>query len=187
MSALRLLAIHSIRTAVQRCSAATAASRSVLLNQSSILSNNRYTNQFNRSISSNSNRNHSSNSSSVNAAEPEITGLNSRADVESRLLSVLYNHSKLSHHTPTINNVSTGAAAAAAVPAVNYSIPLTATMNELGLDSLDVVELLVQVEREFSIELPDEQYNSNNTVEQLIEYIIWHPQATLQRKIDGLK
>ncbi len=43
--------------------------------------------------------------------------------------------------------------------------------NELGADSLDTVELIMEFEKEFDISIPDEQAENIATVGQAIEYI----------------
>lgn len=47
----------------------------------------------------------------------------------------------------------------------------TNIIDDLGADSLDVVELLVSVEEEFGIEIPDEAAAELNTVGKIAEYI----------------
>lgn len=42
---------------------------------------------------------------------------------------------------------------------------------DLGADSLDVVELLMSIEDEFSVEIPDEEIESIKTIGELVEYI----------------
>jgi acyl carrier protein len=43
--------------------------------------------------------------------------------------------------------------------------------NDLGADSLDTVELIMEFEKEFSIAIPDEQAETITTVGQAIEYL----------------
>lgn len=43
--------------------------------------------------------------------------------------------------------------------------------NDLGADSLDTVELIMEFEKEFNIAIPDDQAEKINTVGQAIEYI----------------
>ena len=43
--------------------------------------------------------------------------------------------------------------------------------NDLGADSLDTVELLMEFEKEFNIAIPDDQAEKIQTVAQAIEYI----------------
>ena len=43
--------------------------------------------------------------------------------------------------------------------------------NDLGADSLDTVELIMQFEKEFNISIPDDQAEKIATVGQAIEYI----------------
>ncbi|ODV59875.1 acyl carrier protein, partial [Ascoidea rubescens DSM 1968] len=48
---------------------------------------------------------------------------------------------------------------------------------DLGLDSLDVVEVLVAIEEEFDFEIPDNDADEIKSVGQVIEYIVNHPEA----------
>lgn len=43
--------------------------------------------------------------------------------------------------------------------------------NDLGADSLDTVELIMEFEREFNIQIPDDQAENIATVGQAIKYI----------------
>lgn len=43
--------------------------------------------------------------------------------------------------------------------------------DELGADSLDVVELLMSIEEEFGVEIPDEKIESLKTVGSVVDYI----------------
>jgi len=43
--------------------------------------------------------------------------------------------------------------------------------DDLGLDSLDAVELIMEVEREFDIEIPDEHAEQIKTVHELINCV----------------
>ncbi|MBR5272562.1 MAG: acyl carrier protein [Clostridia bacterium] len=43
--------------------------------------------------------------------------------------------------------------------------------DDLGADSLDVVDLLMSLEDEFEIEIPDEEIENIRTVAQLVKYI----------------
>jgi len=43
--------------------------------------------------------------------------------------------------------------------------------NDLGADSLDTVELIMEFEKEFNIAIPDEQAETITTVGQAIEYL----------------
>ena len=44
-------------------------------------------------------------------------------------------------------------------------------INDLGADSLDTVELIMQFEEEFNIEIPDEDAETITTVGKAIDYI----------------
>lgn len=43
--------------------------------------------------------------------------------------------------------------------------------DDLGADSLDVVELIMEVEDEFDVEIPDEQAEKLHTVLDVVKYI----------------
>jgi acyl carrier protein len=47
-------------------------------------------------------------------------------------------------------------------------------MDDLGADSLDTVELVMALEEEFDIEIPDEDAEKIQTVHDAIEYITEH-------------
>ena len=49
--------------------------------------------------------------------------------------------------------------------------PEASFTNDLGADSLDVVELIMEFEKEFNIAIPDDQAEKIVTVGQAIEYI----------------
>lgn len=44
-------------------------------------------------------------------------------------------------------------------------------VDDLGFDSLDVVNLIMEIEDEFEIEIPDSEAEKINTVGEMIEYI----------------
>jgi len=44
-------------------------------------------------------------------------------------------------------------------------------VDDLGADSLDTVELIMQFEEEFGIEIPDEDAETMNTVQSAVDYI----------------
>ncbi|MCX7183264.1 MAG: acyl carrier protein [Nitrosospira sp.] len=44
-------------------------------------------------------------------------------------------------------------------------------VEDLGADSLDTVELVMALEEEFECEIPDEQAEKINTVQQAIDYV----------------
>jgi len=47
-------------------------------------------------------------------------------------------------------------------------------VDDLGADSLDTVELVMALEEEFGLEIPDEEAEKISTVAQAIEYIETH-------------
>lgn len=50
-------------------------------------------------------------------------------------------------------------------------------IQDLGLDSLDVVEVVIELEHEFNIQIPDNEADSLKTVGQTIDYILSQPDA----------
>ncbi|MGN0537766.1 MAG: acyl carrier protein [Acutalibacteraceae bacterium] len=50
----------------------------------------------------------------------------------------------------------------------------TSITNDLGADSLDVVDLLMSIEDEFEVEVPDEEIENIKTVGDLVKYIEAH-------------
>ncbi|KAF2878105.1 acyl carrier protein-like protein [Massariosphaeria phaeospora] len=47
--------------------------------------------------------------------------------------------------------------------------------NDLGLDSLDTVEVVMAIEEEFSLEIPDKQADAIHSVKQAVDYILSQP------------
>ena len=47
----------------------------------------------------------------------------------------------------------------------------TKIIDDLGADSLDVVEMLMSVEDEFDVEIPDEKIEELKTIGDVVEYI----------------
>ena len=52
--------------------------------------------------------------------------------------------------------------------------PQASFVNDLGADSLDTVELVMALEEEFDIEIPDEEAEKIQTVSQAVEYFKAH-------------
>jgi acyl carrier protein len=52
--------------------------------------------------------------------------------------------------------------------------PESSIADDLGADSLDVVDLLMSIEDEFEIEIPDEEVENIKTVGELVKYIEDH-------------
>jgi len=52
--------------------------------------------------------------------------------------------------------------------------PAASFTNDLGADSLDTVELIMELEKEFGISIPDDQAEKISTVQDAIDYIANH-------------
>jgi len=50
-------------------------------------------------------------------------------------------------------------------------------VDDLGADSLDVVELVMALEEEFGVEIPDEEVENIRTIRDVIDYIGSHATA----------
>ena len=48
---------------------------------------------------------------------------------------------------------------------------------DLGLDSLDVVELVMALEEEFGVEIPDAEADKISSVSEAVNYVISNPLA----------
>ncbi|KAK1254780.1 hypothetical protein MKX08_008775 [Trichoderma sp. CBMAI-0020] len=83
-------------------------------------------------------------------------GLN-KEEVEGRILSLLQGFDKV-NDTANIK------------PTAHFA-------NDLGLDSLDTVEVVMAIEEEFSIEIPDKDADTIHSVDKAVEYIINQPDA----------
>ncbi|KAL1961221.1 hypothetical protein VTO42DRAFT_3167 [Malbranchea cinnamomea] len=55
--------------------------------------------------------------------------------------------------------------------------PTSHFTNDLGLDSLDTVEVVMAIEEEFSIEIPDKDADAIHSVNQAVDYILSQPDA----------
>ncbi|XP_051119946.1 acyl carrier protein 2, mitochondrial [Andrographis paniculata] len=49
--------------------------------------------------------------------------------------------------------------------------------NDLGLDSLDTVEIVMALEEEFSFEIPDNEADKIHSIHLAVDFIASHPQA----------
>lgn len=50
-------------------------------------------------------------------------------------------------------------------------VPEASLLDDLGADSLDVVELVMALEEEFSIQVPDEDVENIRTIADVVEYV----------------
>lgn len=55
--------------------------------------------------------------------------------------------------------------------------PDTKFTEDLGLDSLDIVEVVMAIEDEFAIEIPDQEADKIVSIKDAVEYISSHPMA----------
>jgi len=52
--------------------------------------------------------------------------------------------------------------------------PATKIADDLGADSLDLVDLLMSIEDEFGVEIPDEEVENLTTIGDVVDYISEH-------------
>ena len=57
---------------------------------------------------------------------------------------------------------------------VNEVTNTASFIEDLGADSLDIVEMVMKMEEEFGIEIPDEEAEKIKTVNDVIKYITTH-------------
>ncbi len=57
-------------------------------------------------------------------------------------------------------------------------IPAASFADDLGADSLDLVELVMALEEDFDIEIPDEAAEKITTVQAVVDYISSHATAS---------
>jgi len=57
---------------------------------------------------------------------------------------------------------------------INDIVPEASFVDDLGADSLDLVELIMSMEEEFDIEISDEEAEKLLTVKDVLEYIAKH-------------
>lgn len=55
--------------------------------------------------------------------------------------------------------------------------PATKFAEDLGLDSLDIVEVVMAIEDEFAIEIPDQEADKIASIADAVDYISTHPMA----------
>ena len=53
-------------------------------------------------------------------------------------------------------------------------VPTASFTNDLGADSLDTVELIMELEKQFDITIPDEEAEKITTVQDALDYIAAH-------------
>ena len=53
-------------------------------------------------------------------------------------------------------------------------VPSASFVNDLNADSLDIVELVMAIEKEFDLEIPDDEAEKIRTVQDATDYIVAH-------------
>ena len=107
-----------------------------------------------------------------------MEGFKTRLTVERRVYTALTSLPKLKDH-PSLSSVR---------PPVDdiqvdrwplgHDDPLAQVrLDSLDIDSLDKVELLTAVEKEFAVDFTDAQYEQFATVGDVIEALLWNPKA----------
>lgn len=139
------------RTAVLRSAASVAARRSATRSFSSVVSRPAL-------VSKSAVAPFVSRVASWNAVRGYASGSGlSKEDVEGRIMSLLAGFDKVSDPS----NIK---------PTAHFA-------NDLGLDSLDTVEVVMAIEEEFSIEIPDKDADTIHSVDKAVEYILSQPDA----------
>lgn len=55
------------------------------------------------------------------------------------------------------------------------AVTLNSSFSELGLNSLDMCEVFIGIEREFDLEIADEDCESMQTIQELVEFLSKNP------------
>lgn len=55
------------------------------------------------------------------------------------------------------------------------SVTLASNFNELGLNALDMCEVFIGVEREFDLEISEEDCEAMSSIQELVEFLSKHP------------
>lgn len=55
--------------------------------------------------------------------------------------------------------------------------------NDLGLDSLDTVEIVMALEEEFAFEIPDNEADKISSIDLAVAFIASHPQAKWRNRL----
>ena len=53
-------------------------------------------------------------------------------------------------------------------------VPSASFIDDLNADSLDIVELVMGIEKDFDIEIPDDEAEKIRTVQDAVDYIVAH-------------
>lgn len=53
-------------------------------------------------------------------------------------------------------------------------VPAASFIDDLNADSLDIVELVMGIEKDFDIEIPDDEAEKIRTVQDAVDYIVAH-------------
>ncbi|KAL7620067.1 mitochondrial acyl carrier protein [Parahypoxylon ruwenzoriense] len=94
-----------------------------------------------------------------------------KEDVENRIMGILQTFDK-------VNDPSKVRLNSAILDSVTPEIKTDSHFsNDLGLDSLDTVEVVMAIEEEFSIEIPDNAADAIHSVNQAVDYILSQPDA----------
>ena len=56
-------------------------------------------------------------------------------------------------------------------------VPEANLLDDLGADSLDVVELVMAIEEEFGIEIPDDDVENIRTTKDVVDYVVARTEA----------
>ncbi|KAL3426307.1 acyl carrier protein [Phlyctema vagabunda] len=98
-----------------------------------------------------------------------------KSEVEGRIVDLLKNFDKV--RCAVKMPEATCANSFAQVSDPSKLSPTSHFSNDLGLDSLDTVEVVMAIEEEFSIEIPDKEADAIHSVDNAVQYILAQPDA----------
>ena len=111
-------------------------------------------------------------------ADPEVEGYKTRLTVERRVHQAITSLPKLRDHPALASTRPPKDSVAVDWWPIGHDDPLARLrLDSLDIDSLDKIELLTAVEKEFGVEFSDEQYERFAAVGDIIETLLWNPKA----------
>ncbi|KAK1141133.1 mitochondrial acyl carrier protein [Aspergillus melleus] len=99
-----------------------------------------------------------------------------KTEVEGRIVNLLKNFDKVRHGGFGIASLDRMTTRKTSFSHIVTNINgVSHFSNDLGLDSLDTVEVVMAIEEEFSIEIPDKEADAIHSVDKAVEYILAQP------------
>ncbi|EEE63526.1 hypothetical protein OsJ_18342 [Oryza sativa Japonica Group] len=99
-----------------------------------------------------------------------------KGEVADRIVSVVKNFQKV-EPSQVISGGSTMGSLGSRDPTTRIVTPNAHFQKDLGLDSLDTVEIVMAFEEEFGFEIPDNEAEKIDSIKTAVDFVASHPQA----------